>query len=35
MDPLPYGTDQIIDAAMACSLHDDACRGNMPWSPGS
>jgi hypothetical protein len=26
MDPLPYGTDQIIDAAMARSLHADACR---------
>ena len=26
MDPLPYGTDQIIDAAMARSLHADARR---------
>jgi hypothetical protein len=26
MDPLPYGTDQIIDAAMARALHADACR---------
>jgi hypothetical protein len=23
---LPYGTDQIIDAAMARALHADACR---------
>ena len=23
---LPYGTDQIIDAAMARALHTDACR---------
>jgi hypothetical protein len=28
MDPLPYGTDQIIDAAMARSLHADACRNH-------
>jgi hypothetical protein len=26
MDTLPYGTDQIIDAAMARALHADACR---------
>ena len=26
MDPLPQGTDQIIDAAMARALHADACR---------
>ena len=26
MCPLPYGTDQIIDAAMARGLHADACR---------
>src|SRR5689334_14326945 len=26
MDPLPYGIDQLIDAAMARSLHADACR---------
>ena len=26
MEPLPYGTDQLIDAAMARSLHTDACR---------
>ena len=26
MDPLPYATDQIIDAAMARALHADACR---------
>src|SRR3954454_17765329 len=26
MRPLPYGTDQIIDAAMARSLHADTCR---------
>ena len=26
IDALPYGTDQIIDAAMARSLHADACR---------
>ena len=25
---LPYGTDQIIDAAMARALHADACRGH-------
>jgi hypothetical protein len=23
---LPYGTDQLIDATMARSLHADACR---------
>jgi hypothetical protein len=23
---LPYGTDQLIDAAMARALHTDACR---------
>ena len=23
---LPYGTDQLIDAAMARALHADACR---------
>ena len=26
MDPLPYANDQLIDAAMARSLHADACR---------
>src|SRR5689334_16763192 len=26
MRPLPYATDQLIDAAMARSLHADACR---------
>ena len=26
MNPLPYGTDQLIDAAMARALHADACR---------
>jgi hypothetical protein len=26
MGTLPYGTDQLIDAAMARSLHADACR---------
>jgi hypothetical protein len=26
MDPLPYGTDQLIDATMARALHADACR---------
>jgi hypothetical protein len=26
MDALPYGTDQIINAAMACALPADACR---------
>jgi hypothetical protein len=26
MEPLPYGTDQLIDAAMARSLHADARR---------
>jgi len=26
MDALPCGTDQIINAAMARSLHADACR---------
>src|SRR4051812_15723927 len=26
MDPLPHGTDQIIDAAMARALHADACQ---------
>jgi hypothetical protein len=28
MDTLPYGTDQLIDAAMARSLHADACRNH-------
>jgi len=26
MTSLPYGIDQLIDAAMARSLHADACR---------
>src|SRR6185437_14959981 len=26
MNPLPYGTDQLIDATMARALHADACR---------
>ena len=26
MSSLPYGTDQIINAAMARALHADACR---------
>ena len=26
MNPLPYGTDQLIDPAMARALHADACR---------
>ena len=26
MDPLPYGTDQLIDPTMARALHADACR---------
>jgi len=26
MEPLLYGTDQLIDAAMARSLHANACR---------
>jgi hypothetical protein len=25
-DTLPYGNDQLINAAMACALHADACR---------
>src|SRR4051812_15986738 len=25
MGTLPYGTDQLIDVDMACSLHADAC----------
>jgi hypothetical protein len=25
---LPYGTDQLIDAAMARALHADACRNH-------
>jgi hypothetical protein len=25
MGALPYGTDQIVDAAMARALHADAC----------
>src|ERR1700760_3129956 len=31
--PLPHGTDQIIDAAMARALHADACRdhGLVAW----
>jgi hypothetical protein len=33
MDPLPYGTDQIIDLTMARALHADACR-TMPWLHG-
>jgi len=28
MGTLPYGTDQIIDVAMARALHADACRGH-------
>ena len=24
--PLPYGTDQLIDATMARALHADTCR---------
>ena len=27
--PLPYPGDQIIDAAMARSLHADACRNHV------
>ena len=26
MRPVPHANDQLIDAAMACSLHADACR---------
>ena len=26
MNPLPYGTDQLVDPTMARSLHADACR---------
>ena len=26
MNPLPYGTDQLIGPTMARSLHADACR---------
>ena len=26
MNPLPYGTDQLIDVTMARALHADACR---------
>jgi hypothetical protein len=26
MDPLPHGTDLLIDATMARALHADACR---------
>jgi hypothetical protein len=26
MGTLPYGTDQLINATMARSLHADACR---------
>ena len=26
MNPLPYGTDQLIDPTMARALHADACR---------
>jgi hypothetical protein len=26
MGALPYPCDQLIDPAMACSLHADACR---------
>jgi hypothetical protein len=26
MTASPYGTDQLIDAVMACSLRADACR---------
>jgi hypothetical protein len=26
MNPLPHGTDQLIDATMARALHADACR---------
>jgi hypothetical protein len=28
MNPLPHGTDQIVDATMARSLHTDACRNH-------
>ena len=28
MSSLPYGTDQLIDAAMARALHADACRNH-------
>jgi hypothetical protein len=28
MDPLPYGTAQLIDATMARGLHADACRAH-------
>ena len=34
MNPLPYGTDQLIDAAMARALHADACRDHalVAWA---
>ena len=28
MNPLPYGTDQLIDPTMARALHADACRAH-------
>ena len=28
MGTLPYGTDQLIDPAMARALHADACRNH-------
>jgi hypothetical protein len=34
MNPLPYGTDQLIDTAMALALHADACRDHalVAWA---
>jgi len=34
MSSLPYGTDQIINAAMARALHADACRDHalVAWA---
>ena len=34
MNPLPYGTDQLIDATMARALHADACRDHalVAWA---
>ena len=34
MNPLPYGTDRLIDPAMARALHADACRAHaaVAWA---